>query len=497
MKLKIFAFFLAIALPAIGRDALSRYVDTMFGWNPHYMLWEDLPHALESGLKRELQQSMRFRGVPTSSMVLDQRHAPKEKGWRAGGWILFPERPQRFMPYLDSLFVPGNTCAEPCRILHSDVISLGAQRAKTLVSQAGLQYSANATGNYTAVTAVRRQGRHHFVSTNNEVNGTWFLAKHVGDAAGVFLTFEADWGQGVGFSESRDDARTSIGSLSNPQGSYRRSHGLFVPNLALGCSLFDGRWVGMIGTLDVSNFLDQNAYSGSWNGNLLNQSFNNNPALPLEWGNWGYMTAWQPSKSLYALYATTGTNAPVNHNPFHYISSKAWAHLGEIGLVREDVLGLGAGIYRFQYVITRQTTPSSSKAETGSGAAVNIQQQLGRNSRVGFFTRCAYLDEDAAAVSGVREAATVGFVLQAPFREKGWGSAANNDQVALGVLWEQPAERSKPFAHRSEYGVELSAVVQMTPTFFLQPDVQYIFHPAFAAEHRGAWIFQVQTGFKF
>lgn len=471
-----------------------QYLETMFGWNPFIQTPKQVSGSLSKSLPASEQISRRYAGVPTHESLLRQSNPPRDESGKTTpcrGWRFLPAKPQRFMPYLDSIFVPGNTCAEPCDIISEDALSTEAQRLKTILSRYGLQYNLTLSANGTALPQSFRGQRRHFLSFNNVANVTWFLAKDCDDSKGIFLSFEADWGQGVRFSERRKSAQTSIGTLSNPQGSMRGGHGVFIPNLALGFSCFDGQWVGMIGTIDTTDFLDQNAYSASWSGNLTNESFNFNPCLPLEWGNWGYMSAWQPTKNFYTMYATTGCNGKINHNPFPYISSKAWVHVAEIGLITEDFLGLGPGIYRFQYTITRYL------GENGSGAAFNFQQQLGHESRLGFFTRCGVLDEDAAAVNDVRACATAGLVLQAPFCSSGWGSKANNDQVAIGALWERAARSAKPYDHKDEYGLELTAVVQITPTFYLQPDVQYIFNPVHSTSRDGALVLQLQGVFKF
>lgn len=471
-----------------------QYLETMFGWSPFTQSAEEVSGSLSKGLPAGEQVARRYAGVPTHESLLRQSNPPRDDSGKTPpcrGWRLFPAKPPRFMPYLDSIFVPGNTCAEPCDIISEDDLSTGAQRVKTLLSHYGLQYNLTLSANGAALPQRFRGQRREFVAFNNMANVTWFLAKDCDDSKGVFLSVEADWGQGVHFSERRRSVQSSIGSLSNPQGSMRGGNGVFIPNLALGFSCFDGQWVGMVGTIDTTDFLDQNAYSAGWSGNLTNEAFNFNPCLPLEWGNWGYMSAWQPTKNFYTMYATTGCNGKINHNPFPYISNKAWVHVAELGLITEDFLGLGPGIYRFQYTITRYMN------ENGSGAAFNFQQQLGHESRLGFFTRCGVLDEDAAAVNDVRACATAGLVLQAPFRTSGWGSKANNDQVAFGVLWERAAHSAKPYDHKDEYGLELTAVVQISPTFYLQPDVQYIFNPVHATSQNGALVLQLQGVFKF
>lgn len=481
-------YVIAVALP-LGAQTEVPYLNTSFGWDPYPMPASETG-SLRPGMGAHEQMSRRHAGVPTRDEILSQTHR-RDESVPLGGWTFLPATPQHLMPYLDSIFVPGNTCVEPCRLVEQDGISTTAQTVKARLSRLGLQYNLVVSGEYAALAPRERGWRNDFASMNHSLTGTWFLLKKSDNSQGIFLNFEVDWGQGFHFNERRESVQDSLGSLSNPQGCLRGGNGPYLPNLALGYSGFKGKWLGMIGTLDASNFLDQNAYSADWNGNLMNEAFNLNPCLPLESANWGYLTAWQPCRNFYAMYATTGCNAPVNHNPFHYISSNAWVHVSEFGYISENFLGLGPGTYRFQYAITRY------QGETGSGAAFNIQQRLGQHSPLGFFSRCAVMDHDAATVSNARAAVTGGLVLQAPFRSRGWGSAANNDQIALGFLWERPADSVSPRVHQDEYGLELSAVIQVTPTFFLQPDVQYIFHPAQQTDRSGAFVFQIQGVFRF
>lgn len=485
---------LLTATAAVAQEPLSSYLDTAFGWLPGSMPESTVPGSLRQGMSPEQQQSRRHSGVPTSAPLLEQsrRHAAATDDpltW--GRWQFFPSSAPHFMPYLDSVFVPGNTCAEPCAYVTDDPISTSAQTVKQVLSSMGLQYSAVASYNYSRIAPSIHGKRNNFSSFNFQAAGKWFLAKTRNNANSFFLSFEADLGLGANFSQRRGGVKNSLGTLSQPQGSLRGGNGVFLPELAAGVSLFDGKWVGMVGTLDASNYLDQNAYSASWHGNLTNSAFGSNPCLPLEWGNWGYMTACQPVKNFYAMYATTGCNGGINQNPFHHIDSDYWVHIGELGFIFDDVAGMGAGTYRLQYTITRNDGAS------GDGVACNIQQQLGRNSQLGFFTRCGYMDNDAADITGVRAAATAGLVLQAPFSSAGWGSQRNNDQVGFGFLWQRADGSEKPYAHKDEYGLELTAVVQLTPTFYIQPDIQYIFNPVHAESRDHAVVLQLQGVFSF
>ena len=477
----------ASALTAAAQDNATNYLDTAYGRKP-YNMESRHTDSLQPAMHSAEQQPARQRGLYSLTEVM-LHTAEQDAKAELSGWEWFPSTPQHFAPYLDSIFVPGNTCIQPSDIVSHDGISTTAQMLKSRLSRIGLQYNMVLSANYTGITPKSNGGKNNFTSTNNSVSGVWYLLKKKDNSQGLFLSFEADWGHGFNFNENRSSAQNTIGSLSNPQGSLRGGNGLYMPNLALGYSAFDGKWLGMVGTLDTSNFLDQNTYSADWNGNLMNEAFNLNPCLPLEEANWGYLTAWQPCKNFYAMYATTGCNTPVNHNPFHNISRHAWVHLTEMGYITDDFMGLGEGTYRLQHTITRY------KGETGFGIACNIQQQLGHGSPLGFFSRCGWMDTDAATVSNVRAAATAGLVLQAPFRSNGWGSKANNDQLALGFLWERAA--TSQHKHKDEYGLELSAVVQITPTFFIQPDIQWIFNPVNQTDKSSELIFQLQGVFRF
>ncbi|MBR5330950.1 MAG: carbohydrate porin [Akkermansia sp.] len=494
MKATSLCYILAattVAGTAAAQQA-APYIDTAYGWKPVLLEVVEVPVPLQQALPSHEQMARRHTGVPTSNLVLQQTRSRDEDTSKAPcrGWRFLPATPQKFMPYLDALFVPGNTCAEPCGIVCQDMISTGAQKLKHALSRYGFQYDLTMSYNYSAIHP-RTRHRNDFSSFNHSLTGTWFLAKDCDNSQGVFLTFEADWGQGTNFSERRSSAQNSLGSLSNPQGSLRGGKGVFLPQLALGYSGFDGKWVAMAGTLDVSNYLDQNAYTPGWAGGLMNQSFAYNPALPLTWANLGFLTAWQPCERFYAMYATTSTNTDINQNPFNELSANYWMHVAEAGFIMDDVWGMGAGTYRLQYTMV------DHDGKLGLGFGMNIQQQMGKNSPLGFFTRVGFMDQDAAAATGTKAAATAGLMLQAPFRKSGWGSRSNYDNISLGFLWQRAASSENPVAHKDEYGLELSAVVQVTPTFFLQPDVQYIFNPIHSTGRDGAFVLQMQGVFKF
>ena len=468
-----------------GEESAPSYKDTAFGWYP-YVLPGEHTRGLRQSMREHEQQVRRYRGVPTDPRVMTSRTM-----WGGGGWEWMPAQPQHFMPYLDSLFVPGNTCVEPSWWMQDDMLSTGAQQVKSMLSRYGLQYDLTLSAGYAGVAPKSNAGRNDFAATNNGLSAVWYLLKKRDNSQGLFLTMEADWGHGFNFNERRSGVQNTIGSLSNPQSSLRGGNGVYVPHLALGYSLADGKWVGMVGTIDTSSYFDQNAYSSSWNGNLMNSTFTCNPCLPLPWANFGFLTAWQPTENFYAIYATTGLESGVNENPFRKMHSDSWVHLAEVGWITQDFMGMGPGTYRLQYTFT------DDRGNGGTGAAFNMQQRLGRTSPLGFFSRCGVMDEDAAAINNVKAAASAGLVLQAPFTSSGWGSKANHDQLAFGFTWARAADSYPDVRNQNEYGLELSAVIQVTPTFFIQPDVQYIMNPVGQTDRKGEFVFQLQGVFKF
>ena len=483
----------AVAGGAGAQEVLTEYMDTSFGWDPAVLEIDDISISMQQTLPAREQMSRRHAGVPTPRQLVQQnrRHDEDQSKAPCHGWRWFPSTPQKFMPYLDSLFVPGNTCVEPSELIGSDPLSTTAQRIKSALSRYGLQYDLTASYNYTAIHPRPRGHRSEFSAFNWSMNGTWFLAKDCDNSQGVFLTFEADWGTGTNFTERRSSAQRSLGSLSNPQGSLRGGNGVFLPQLALGYSGCDGKWVIMAGTLDLSNYFDQNAYSSSWAGQLMNNGFQSNATLPLTWNNLGALVAWQPCESFYGLLASTSTGTGTNENPFDHLRHDEWVHLAEVGFINDDVLGMGPGTYRLQYTLT------DDSGQVGNGCGINIQQQLGRNSPVGFFARVGFNDQDAARITGVKAAGTAGLMLRAPFSNSGWGSRSNYENVSFGFLWQRAGATERPVAYNDEYGLELSTVVQVTPTFFLQPDVQYIFNPVHSTGKDGAFVLQMQGVFKF
>ena len=412
----------------------------------------------------------------------------EERRSLAGPWVALPSKPQKLMPYLQGLFVPSNNCLRPSWMIENDALSQSAQQIKEQADSIGLRYDLTMAFNYASAPSASL-GQKDFIAFNGSFSGSWFLLKTADESSGLFMSFELDWGPGLNFNERSEGIQESIGSLSNPQSSNRGGKDVFLPELTMGMSAFEGKFVMLAGTIDSSNYMDQNAYSDSWAGDLINESFNYNSALPLQWANLGILTAYQPCKSFYMLHLTSSVGTDLNHNPFNNLNHDYWSHVSEMGYILDDAFGLGKGTYRLL------SSVSKNEGHTGFGIAYNVEQKLGKNSPLGVFSRAAWMDEDGASITGVKKTLSAGLVLDAPFRASGWGSKANNEQIALGMLWERAAHSQQPYQHRDEYGLELSSTIQITPTMYIQPDIQYIFKPVHGSSSE--LILQLQTVFSF
>ena len=108
MKATSLCYMLAATTVAgqAGAQTSSQYLDTAFGWQPEFI------EIIAVGpIDPQTHLARRHTGVPTSDAVVQQpRNRDEDQSkTRCHGWRFMPATPQKFMPYLDSLFVPGNT----------------------------------------------------------------------------------------------------------------------------------------------------------------------------------------------------------------------------------------------------------------------------------------------------------------------------------------------------------------------------------------------------
>lgn len=105
------------------------------------------------------------------------------------------------MPYLDSSYVFGNTCAEPNAWIREDMISTGAQKLKTALSRYGITYSAQFGFNYTGLTGGGLNGKTDFPSYNGSLLTNITIFRNHSTGSGLYLASEFDFGNGFDFNE--------------------------------------------------------------------------------------------------------------------------------------------------------------------------------------------------------------------------------------------------------------------------------------------------------
>lgn len=474
-----------------GQAAVSTPVDkpqyqqSRFGTDIQPLSPQEVSPSLQKAMTPNEQILKRFKGAATPEASLNANGVSRHGS--GGGLQFFPSQPLNFMPYLDSLYVLGNTCVEPGAVFEEDALSTSMQKIKKEVSQYGVTYSLSHGFGYSYVAGELpdRSNKRSFPVYNLslQTNVTFFRDSHTGN--GLFLISDLEYGPGLGFNQNRQAPNNSMGASQLVSGFYNFGDPYFE-NLSLGYTAFKGKLVVMAGLLEVDSFLDHNIYAASFD----NSSLNNTQALPLSSSSWGYHIAWQPNKSFYMMISSTSNNTPVRHNPFNYISSNNWSNVLEIGWITEDLAGLGPGAYRIQPFWT------TSQGDNGGGLAINIQQQLGRNSTLGWFLTAGAADDNAARVTGIQYSAATGLLWMTPFsKTSSWRifRSANNGCLGLGVLWQRGAKDNGPYTNNNEYGAELSYTLQMTPTMTIKPDIQVVHNPIHGKRGQTDVVLQIQN----
>lgn len=467
---------------------LQGYLNTRHGFDPHILTKEEASQSMVKGITPEDQIMTRRKGVATPHELIKQSGVARE-GTKNDPIQLFPAQPLGFMPYLDGVYVFGNTCTQPGAWIDEDMLSTGAQKIKKSLSKIGVSYFLQHGFSYTNVARGlpdNRDARRDFSTYNTTLLANITLIRNSRTGDGLFLATEFDYGHGFGFNENMTTPSGSIGALQNTTG-YYQGNTAHLANVSLGYSAFKGKLMVMAGQIDSTNYLDHNAYAWGHSNQLNNNSFVDNPVIPFTFATWGYHIAYQPTKSFYMMLTSASNNGLVNHNPFNYISSNNWTNIMEFGWITQDLGGWGPGIYRLQPFYT------TSQGEDGFGFATNMQQQLGKGSTMGWFFRGGWADDNASALTGVKASVATGFAWEAPFSSKGLLRFANDGYLGLGFVWIQASNKTGPHENDHEYGVELTYTMQVTPTMTLQPDLQITHNPINGKSGQTNVVLQIQN----
>lgn len=419
----------------------------------------------------------------SSIVVLALASPPAETDASSGGFRFFPAEPPPLKTKLAEAHVLGTECLAHDPLLE-DPISTEAQSIKSALSTLGLEYQINQSLTLVLVDEPEDGRSSTLGAYSFQAYLNWYLARD--EAGGAWLSVEAIGGNGIGSNWLNRSPGSAIESLSEPGGTWTGTN-LAVVELAGALSLADGEIAVIAGMVNQSNYIDLNTYSQSQFGQLLNYAFSTNLAMPLPFNDLGVGVQWQPVEWGYVNLGFGSNNGRVGTAPWRDLSSDDLSLIAEFGLVVDDLVGLGPGVYRLQPFV------ATIEGESGGGIGVNLEQQLGAESPFGVFGRFGWADDVAATYNDVRAQAAFGVAGWNPFgggegASRGlFGRARQSDYLGVAFAWLRDAA-----GDRDEYALEATYALQVTPTISLQPDVQWIIRRGEGDDRGSDVLFQLQ-----
>ena len=442
----------------------------------------DVPRKLQPpadlGLKHQIPQLT--KGT-SSTGEARQRNEESREG--AAGFQWFPNFNPLLMPYLASQDEFGNTAIRPGSLVSLFPLEPWVQGGKYWLSEYGLRYSLQQTLTYASLSDVMK-GDSSFGFYTFDFAAKWavFNAGDAGTAGWITTQIEAQSGLGSG--AQTQDAKSNLGTLTDPTGIWSSREGWRIPELAWQQSLNDGKWVVVAGMVSQGNYFDANNYAQSGRGQFINSALINTMVMPLSHYNFGGNLQFQSHDEWYAMVGAAAGNGYSGQPPWTDFNWESSSLIGEIGYMPDDFIGLGPGAYRLQPFIAQADGP------TGGGLCFNSQQQLGAHSPLGWFGRFGFGGEDVSG--GAAAQIGTGFVVHAPLKNAGLVPKLSNDLLGAGFIWSQPSDTTKTNYHENEYAFETFYTLQLAPTLRLQPDLQVVWDPAFNPDSGPVTVFQLQ-----
>ena len=419
-------------------------------------------------------------GANTPPAVLERRAQAREG---AEEFHFFPPVAPKLMPYLSSQDEFGNTALRPGALVSVVPLEPPVQGGKYWLSEYGLRYSLEQTFNYVNMTDVMKGGNTlGFYTLDFKAKWALFDTPRTGTAGWITTQIEAK--SGLGAAGQTQDAKSNLGTLTDPTDIWSSINGARVPELGWQESLRDGEVVVVAGMISQRNYLDANAAAHTGRGEFMNSALIHSEVLPLPEYRFGVNLQWQPVKEWYAMLGASAGNNPSGNAPWIDFSWEHWSLIGEFGYAPDDFLGLGSGICRVQPFVAQ------AGGSTEGGLCFNLQQQLGHDSPFAWFGRFGFAGSDVGADASAQ--AGTGFVMQAPLSHLGLVPRLSNDLLGVGLVWSQPSATTKTVYHENEYVLETFYTLQLTPTIKLQPDVQAVWNPAFNPAPGPALVCQLQ-----
>lgn len=484
----VFTVLLTLALSANGAD------QNVTNASPGEILFTDtlgrIVKVPTNEVPRDLQPPAGAHQIPETAKGVKQssevRHRIERKPVPTGNVQWLPAQPPHLMPYLASNDEYGNTAIRRDSLFRTTPLDAWVQGGKYWLSEYGLRYSLEQTATYVSLTDVTKGDSTLAYYTFN-FKAKWAVFDSGDGGTAGWITSQVEYKTGLGPVGDTQDAKSNLGTTTNPTGIWSSHNGWRVPELGWQQSLHGGEIVIVAGMVSQGNYFDSNAYAGTGRGQFINSALIDTMVVPLPNYNPGFNLQWQPLDEWYGLVGYTAGGASAGTAPWIEFDSNPWTVLGEFGYAPDDFLGIGPGVYRVQPFI------AEAAGWTQGGLGFNLQQQLGKQSPFGWFGR--YGVGGSHVVGGAKQQLGTGFVVQAPFKHLLF-ERTSNDFLGVGFVWSQPMATTKPIIHENEYVLEVTYALQLTPTMKFQPDVQYIIDPTHNASANAA-VVQLQLDLKW
>ena len=384
------------------------------------------------------------------------------------GLQLFPAKPPEMMPYLASVNLYGCTCLQENAAVMGDPLSLAAQAVKTELAKVGINYAIWQSYDFVAMagTLPGKQSTLNAYTFNSYLTWNVFQSDEASGTSG-WLTVGASASSGLGVDLNQQTPSTSLGLIGYPEGAFY-GQTAYLYQLAWQQSFLDGKFVATVGFMDPEVYMDLNTFSNNQYNQLLNYEFINPSTIPWSFNALGVVLQWQPVDWFYAMFGSLANNTASGQDPFKDLSGDDWTNTFELGLIADDMLGLGRGVYR--------VLPywGSYGGESGSGVLLNVEQKLGKDVPFAAFVRTGYTGGGLGKVQNGQANVSCGLVLDGPTESP--LMRADQAYFAAGFYWLRAA--APTVARQDEYGLEFTYVYQLTQTMTLQPDLQFVFGPA-------------------
>ncbi len=386
------------------------------------------------------------------------------------------------MPYLTGQDEYGNTAIRPGAIFFFVPLEGPVQGAKYWLSEYGFRYSLQQTITFVSLTG-EKNGTGDLGYYTLDLKSKWNIYNAPADGNAGWISSQIENKTGFDSASGSQDAKSNLGTVTDPTGIWSDVNGFRIPELAWQESLLQGEIVVVAGVVSQRNYIDGNAYADSGRSEFINSALIHSQVLPLAQYDFGLNLQWQPVDEWYAMAGGSIGDTPAGNPPWTDYSSENWSLPMEIGYAPHDFLDLGPGIYRVQ------PFAAGAKHTSGGGICFDLQQQLGSSSPLGWFGRYGF--GDSKVTGGAGEQVGTGFVFKGPF-DQVLTHRISNDFLGVGFIWSEPGYSTKKVYHENEYTIESVYALQLTPTIKIQPDFQMIWDPAFNEAHSRAEVFQIQ-----